>query len=95
MTRFPVECCVIDELLEPHATRAFAGRNRGWVLMNFFIEHERGSTNWDHGDRIVQVKDTKALDASRTAVREEKITHFRRQAIIEEFAAKHLKELQA
>jgi hypothetical protein len=86
MERFNVTNCVIDGLPETHATRDFASRHRGRVHLNFFNEHQRGSAAWKHEDSIVQINRTEALDASRAAVREGKITLPRQCREIAEFA---------
>ena len=87
--RFNVERCVIDGLPETHATREFASRHSGRVFMNFFNEHQRGSANWNRDAMTVNINRTEALDASRSAVREQSIVLPRRLPIVEEFA-KHM-----
>ena len=87
--RFNVERCVIDGLPETHATREFASRHSGRVYMNFFNEHQRGSANWNRDAMTVTINRTEALDASRTAVREQIVVLPRRLPIVEEFA-KHM-----
>ena len=89
MSRFQVHRCVIDGLPETHATREFAKRHQGRVFMNFFVEHQRGSLNWDWHAATVQGNRTEALDASRAAIRDKKVTLPRRSPFIEEFA-KHM-----
>ena len=86
MKRFRVNRCVIDGLPETHATRAFAGRNRGRVYLNFFNENQRGSARWDPNERTVQLNRTEALDASRAAVRDQQLVLPRRDRLVEEFA---------
>ncbi|MFQ5915811.1 MAG: phage terminase large subunit family protein [Nitrospinota bacterium] len=98
MERFYVEGCVIDGLPETHATRAFASRHPGRVYLNFFNEHQRGSTKWDRDKGIAQENRTEALDASRAAIRDRKVVLPRRCPLVEEFAthmandAKQLRE---
>ncbi len=86
MKRFNVTRCVIDGLPETHATRAFAKRHGGRVYMNFFNENQRGSANWNHQERTVQINRTEALDASRAAVRDRHLTLPRQDRLVEEFA---------
>ena len=54
--------------------------------MCFFNEHQRGELKWDRDALTVQVNRTEALDASRAAVREKKVTLPRRVPIVETFA---------
>jgi hypothetical protein len=89
MKDFPIWKCVIDGLPETHATRAFAQRHRGRVFLNFFNENQRGSANWSRDDLKVDVNRTEALDASRAAIRDEKVILPRRVPIVELFA-KHM-----
>ena len=86
MERFQVDRCVIDGLPETHSTREHARRHAGRVYLCFFNEHQRGAPNWDHSARHLLVNRTEALDASRAAIREKKVTLPRRQPIVEEFA---------
>lgn len=86
IARFRVDCCVIDGLPETHATREFAARHRGKVYMSFFNENQRGELQWDHHGRTVQVNRTEALDMSRAAIRERKVTLPRRDALVELFS---------
>ncbi|MBU1320377.1 MAG: phage terminase large subunit family protein [candidate division Zixibacteria bacterium] len=86
MEKFRVWRCVIDGLPETHATRDFARRHRGKVFLCFFNESQRGVPRWDNESFTVQMNRTEALDASRAAVREKKLTLPRHQPIIEEFA---------
>ena len=74
---------------KPTATREFAKRHRGRVFLNFFVESERGAVNFDRDTQTVKVNRTEALDASRAAIREKKISLPRRLPIVEEFA-KHM-----
>ena len=89
MNRFNISRCVVDGLPETHATREFAKRYPGRVFMGVFNEFQRGSAKWDRQAMTVQVNRTEALDASRTAVREQKVVLPRRLPIVEEFA-KHM-----
>jgi hypothetical protein len=86
MKRFKIDRCVIDGLPETHATRTFAARHRGKVFMNFFNEHQRGAAAWDQQAQTVQVNRTEAIDASRAAVREKKLTLPRQGPLINLFA---------
>jgi len=86
MARFRVSFCVIDGLPETHETRKFAGRHRGVVFMNFFSEQQRGATDWDHRTLMVKVNRTEALDASREAVRDQRLILPRQSPIVAEFA---------
>jgi hypothetical protein len=86
MNRFNISRCVVDGLPETHATREFAKRYPGRVFMNFFNEYQRGSAKWDRQAMTVQVNRTEVLDASRTAVREQRVVLPRRLPIVEEFA---------
>jgi hypothetical protein len=86
MARFKVDRCVIDGMPETHANREFAGRHRGNVFMSFFNENQRGNPNWNHHEHKVEVNRTEALDMSRVAIREKKITLPRRNAMLELFA---------
>jgi hypothetical protein len=52
----------------------------------FFNEHQRGSANWDGVSRTVSVNRTEALDASREAIRKQKLCLPRRTPMVEEFA---------
>jgi hypothetical protein len=84
--RMKVQCCVIDALPEIHATRAFAGRHPGTVFMNFFNENQRGAPAWNYGEQKVEENRTEALDASRAAVREKKLTLPPQDPLIRAFA---------
>lgn len=77
---------MIDGLPETHATREFAARHAQQVSMCFFNEHQRGAPKWDETNNSVVVNRTEALDASRSAVRDQKLVLPRRSAIVEEFA---------
>jgi hypothetical protein len=86
LRRFHVRHCVIDGLPETHATRDFARRNHGRVILNFFNEHQRGSAAWKHDEQIVQINRTEALDASRAAIREQQLVLPRETPLLQEFA---------
>jgi hypothetical protein len=86
MERFKVSRGVIDALPEIHATRAFAGRHRGRVWLNYFNENQKGSTKWDKEQYIVQVNRTEALDAAKKGIRDGEVALPRRLPLIEEFA---------
>jgi hypothetical protein len=86
MARYRVQMCVIDGLPETHETRKFAERHRGVVFMNYFNEHQRGAAAWKHQEQIVQVNRTEALDASREAVRHQRLILPRQTPVISEFA---------
>jgi hypothetical protein len=86
MVRFKVQRCVIDGLPETHETRKFTLRHLGHVYMNYFNEHQRGSTLWDYRTMMVQVNRTEALDASRDAVRRQRVVLPRQTPIVVEFA---------
>ncbi len=86
MARFRVQMCVIDGLPETHETRKFAERHRSVVFMNYFNEHQRGAAAWKHREQIVQVNRTEALDASREAVRHQRLILPRQTPSIVEFA---------
>jgi hypothetical protein len=86
IARFRVQQCVIDGLPETHETRKFAERHQGVVFMNFFNEHQRGAAAWKHPEQIVQVNRTEALDASRQAIRQQRLTLPRQTPVIAEFA---------
>jgi uncharacterized C2H2 Zn-finger protein len=87
MERFQVSKCVIDALPETHATRAFAGRFRGRVWMNYFNESQKGAYRWDEKEYVVQENRTEALDASRKAIRDGLVVLPRRSPLVEELAA--------
>ncbi len=87
MARFKVWLCVIDALPEIHATRDFARRHAGYVYLNYFNEHQRGSPAWNLEEFIVQENRTEALDLSRAMIREGKVVLPRRSRLVEEFAA--------
>jgi hypothetical protein len=84
--RFNVDRCVIDGLPETHATREFASRHKNLVFMHFFNEHQRGAPKWSHDTQTVQVNRTEALDASRLAIRDKKVTLPRQDRLVEAFA---------
>jgi phage terminase large subunit GpA len=86
LARYRVSFCVIDGLPETHETRKFAERHRGVVFMNYFNEHQRGAADWDHRTQIVKVNRTEALDASREAVRHQRLILPRQMPIVAEFA---------
>ena len=86
MERYQVGNCVIDALPEIHATRAFANRHQGLVWPNYFQESQRGGYNWDYQKFIVQENRTEALDASRQAIREQKVVLPRAGPVLREFA---------
>ena len=77
---------LIDGMPEIHATRDFARRHGRKVHLCFFNEHQRGEANWDHKGQKVQVNRTEALDASRAAVRDKRVTLPRRTPLVELFA---------
>jgi hypothetical protein len=86
MARYRVSMCVIDGMPETHETRKFAERHRGVVFMNFFNEHQRGAADWNHQTQIVKVHRTDALDASREAVRGQRLILPRQTPLVAEFA---------
>ncbi|MCH7779465.1 MAG: phage terminase large subunit family protein [Acidobacteria bacterium] len=86
MKRFEVSKCVIDALPEIHATREFANRFHGRVLMNYFVESQRGSYSWDYKEHIVRENRTEALDASRKVVRDGRVVFPRSGKLMQEFA---------
>jgi phage terminase large subunit GpA len=86
LTRYRVTFCVIDGLPETHETRKFAERHAGVVFMNYFNEHQRGAADWNHEAHIVKVNRTEALDASREAVRDQRLILPRQSPIVAEFA---------
>jgi hypothetical protein len=86
MKRFEVSRCVIDALPEIHATRAFAGRHRGRVWLNYFNENQKGSAKWDSDQHIVQVNRTEALDAAKKGIRDGAVVLPRRMPLLETFA---------
>lgn len=86
MDRFKVLACVIDGLPETHESRNFAKRHAGRVFLNYFNEHQRGASAWNYQTGIVQVNRTEALDASRQAVRQQKVTLPRQTPIVQVFA---------
>jgi hypothetical protein len=86
MARYRVQQCVIDGLPETHETRKFAERHRGVVFMNYFNEHQRGAADWDHRTQIVKINRTEALDASREAVRRQRLILPRQTPVVVEFA---------
>ena len=86
MSRYKVGLCVIDALPELHAAREFAKRHAGNVYLNYFVESQRGSYNWNSQEHIVQENRTEALDASRQAIREGKVVLPRGGPVIQEFA---------
>ena len=57
--------------------------------MNFFSEQQRGATDWDPRTLMVKVNRTEALDASREAVRDQRLILPRQMPIVSEFA-KHM-----
>ena len=77
---------MIDALPEIHATRDFANRHPGSVYLNYFLESQRGSYNWNHKERIVQQNRTEALDASRQVIRDREVLLPRGGPVIQEFA---------
>jgi len=87
MKRFNVCACVIDAQPELHATREFARRHPGKVYMNYFIENQKGATDWDRQGMIVKENRTEALDLSRRVIREGKVVLPRQSAVVEEFAS--------
>ena len=87
MERFQVDRCVIDAMPETHATRAFAGRFRGQVWLNYFNESQKGGYRWDEKERLVHENRTEALDASRRIIRDGKLILPQRSPILEDFAA--------
>jgi hypothetical protein len=89
MKRFDVDMCVIDGLPEVHASRDFQQRHLGRVYLCFFNETQRGGANFDWKKHTVTVNRTEAIDASRAAIRDGRVTLPRRQPIVEKFA-KHM-----
>ena len=85
MRRYDVERCVIDGPPETHATRDFAKRWRD-VYLCFFQESQRGQAHWDRRHLTVNVNRIEALDASRAAIREGRLTLPPRSAPVDEFA---------
>jgi hypothetical protein len=86
MNRFQVGTCVIDAMPEIHATRGFAAQHAGRVWLNFFLESQRGSYQWDRDQRIVRENRTEAMDASRKIIRDAKLVLPRACKVLEEFA---------
>jgi hypothetical protein len=86
MERFNVTCCVIDAQPEQHATRDFARRHPRRVYMNYFIENQKGATDWNPEQMIVKENRTEVLDLSRRVIREGQVVLPRRCAVVEEFA---------
>jgi len=89
MKEFSVRLCVIDGMPETHATRDFARRHSYWderVFLNFFNENQRGSARWDKDQLKVEINRTEALDSSRAAIRDKKVTLLPRSPLVEEFA---------
>jgi hypothetical protein len=86
MRRFNVATCVIDALPEIHATRDFANRHPGRVYLNYFVESQRGSYNWNLDEFIVRENRTEAMDASRQIVRDRQVVLPRGGKVIQEFA---------
>src|SRR5215475_13898227 len=86
MKRDHINTCVIDGMPETHATRAFADRHGGAVYLCFFNENQKGKAQWDFGNRKVEVNRTEALDASKAAIREKRVTLPRRDPMVELFA---------
>jgi hypothetical protein len=56
------------------------------VFMNFFNENQRGAADWNHHTQIVKVHRTDALDASREAVRSQRLILPRQTPVVAEFA---------
>jgi len=86
MKRYKVSKCVIDAQPEIHATRAFAGRHRGQVWLNYFNEGQKGSYRWDEEQHIVYVNRTEALDAAKKGIRDGEVVLPRRIPLLEVFA---------
>jgi hypothetical protein len=86
MARYRVQICVIDGMPETHETRKFAERHRPVVFMNFFNEHQRGAADWNHHTQTAKVHRTDALDASREAVRRQRLILPRQTPLVAEFA---------
>ncbi len=53
--------------------------------MNYFLESQRGTYQWDH-EQIVQENRTEALDASRQAIRDRRVVLPRGGPVVQEFA---------
>jgi len=83
--RFDISQVVIDGLPETHATRDFASRHDG-VFLCFFNDHQKGVAKWSWRDLKVEVNRTEALDASKEAIRQNRVILPRRLPIVEEFA---------
>ena len=55
--------------------------------MNFFSEHQKGATKWDHLQLRVEENRTEILDASRRIIRDGMVVLPRQTPIVEEFAS--------
>ena len=88
MRQYGTQRCVIDGMPETHATRDFARRHRN-VFLCFFSEGQTGNPNWDRQNEKVTVNRTEALDASRTIIRDRRLTLPQATPEIHEFA-RHL-----
>jgi hypothetical protein len=91
MRRFRIQRCVIDGMPETHSTRDFARHYRestygNVVFLNFFNENQHGSARWDEDGMKVDINRTEALDASRAAIREKRMTLPPPSPVVEEFA---------
>ena len=68
MKAFNVYRCVVDGMPEIHKARAFAGRFKGKVYLNFYNESQKGSYKWNEKDWTVSSNRTESLDASHNQI---------------------------
>ncbi len=86
MERFNVSLCIIDAQPELQLTRDLVKRHHGRIFMNYFIESQKGATDWNWQTMIVKENRTEALDLSRRVIRENQVILPRRCKVVEEFA---------
>jgi len=86
MKIFKVSRCVVDALPETRNARAFAGRHKGKVFLNYYNLHQKGSCKWNEEEHIVQVNRTESLDASHREIMDRSIVLPRSCEIVKIFA---------
>ena len=86
MKVFHVTRCVVDALPETRNARGFAERFKGKVFLNYYSEHQKGSSKWNEKDLTVTCNRTESLDASHKEVMTSQIILPKECEVVREFA---------
>lgn len=69
MKNFNITRAVVDAQPEMRNARAFAGRFKGRVYLNFYREYQKGHYKWDEENLTVACNRTESLDASHNEIK--------------------------